>query len=56
MTRQPTCTIVLTDILTKKAVSTLYVSRLAYKDAYKGVVITEAEFIIGHRSGQIALI
>jgi len=50
------CGITINNILTKKAVSALHVLSLKYKPIPSGIVLLEAEFVLGHRSGQLALI
>lgn len=50
------CGITLSNILTKKAVSSLHVLTLKYKPIPSGIVLLEAEFVLGHRSGQVAVI
>lgn len=56
MSRLPTCSITLADILTRKAVTALHVNLLRYKVHPQSVTILEAEFVLGHRSGQLAVI
>jgi hypothetical protein len=48
--------ITINSILSKKAVSTLHIVSMRYKPTSTGVVVTHAEFVLGHRSGQVAVI
>ncbi len=50
------CTISLSEVLTRKSVTAIYVHKLKYRVHSNGLSITEAEFVLGHRSGQVALI
>lgn len=56
MNKLSMCGITISSILTKKAVSALHVMALKYKPIPSGIVLLEAEFVLGHRSGHLAVI
>lgn len=56
MVKLAVCGITINNILSKKAVSALHILSLRYKATSVGVVIIQAEFVIGYRSGQVAVI
>jgi hypothetical protein len=56
MTKLITTTISLTDILPRKIISTIHVLNLIAKPNNSSVSITQAEFIIGFRSGQLIVV
>ena len=50
------CGITVSNIFSKKAICAVHVISLKYKPTSSGVAILQAEFVLGCRSGQLALI
>lgn len=56
MNRLATSTIILNDILTRKLIATIHVSSIVFKPNPSSVTITQAEFILGFRTGQLIVV
>ncbi len=56
MARLTTSTLVLSDILPRKIIATIHVNSIVFKASSTSVTITQAEFILGYRSGQLVVV
>jgi hypothetical protein len=56
MSRLTTSTLVLTDILPRKIIATIHVNSITFKPTSTSVTITQAEFVLGYRSGQLVVV
>jgi hypothetical protein len=56
MSRLPSSTLLLTDILPRKIIATVHVVSLLFKPAAASLAVTQAEFIVGYRTGQLVVV
>lgn len=56
MNKLPFSSITIENILTKKAVCLLHILSLKYRETSNGVAIVQGEFVLGYRSGHLAVI
>lgn len=56
MSRLATSTLVLSDILPRKIIATIHVNSIIFKPSSTSVIISQAEFVLGYRSGQLVVV
>jgi hypothetical protein len=56
MAKLPQTNITLTDILPRKVISTMHIKSMTYKINPNTILITQAVFIVGYRSGHLLTI
>jgi hypothetical protein len=56
MSRLAVSTLLLSDVLPRKAIATVHVNSLIFKPSSASVTVTQAEFILGYRSGQLVVV
>lgn len=56
MTRLTTSTLLLTDILPRKIIATIHVNSIVFKANISSVIISQAEFILGYRTGHLVVV
>lgn len=56
MSRLATSTLVLSDILPRKIIATIHINSITFKPSSTSVTISQAEFVLGYRSGQLVVV